>query len=98
MSPRASEVEADQQCGGEGAQRELQQANGWVRVNAVDPGAQGAPIHAVLGVPLGERLLRRAPVCEQLGGFGLGDAARARWDGELRPARSRVVGRGGAPA
>jgi hypothetical protein len=34
---------------------------------------------------------------EQLGGFVVGDAAAGRGHGDLRPARSRVVGRGGPP-
>jgi hypothetical protein len=49
-------------------------------------------LEAVLGAPFSTRRLRGAPAGEQLGCFVLGDAAAGRGHGDLRPARSRVVG------
>ncbi len=62
-------------CGSAGS-CQLDGADGRGLRLAVDPVAERAPVEAVLGALLGERLLRGAPGGEQLGGFGLGDAAR----------------------
>jgi hypothetical protein len=83
-------------CGSAGS-GQLGETDGRGLREAVGPVVERAAVYAVCGAPLAERMLRRAPVGEQLRGIVLGDAAAGLGHGDLRPARSRVVGRGGPP-
>ena len=81
-------------CGSAGS-AQLDETDGGGLREAAGSVAERAPVEAVLGTPVGERSMRGAPVCKQLRGFVLGDAAAGGGHGDLRSAKSLVVGRSG---